>query len=267
MLSKIQLRRGSASDWTTANPVLSSGEIGVELGSPNKIKIGNGSSTWSQLPYGSATNASDISGLGEMALVNDAPDTLHQYARVHGEWQTISGGGAGNPFDQSLNTTDSVSFHTVNINGGAAQINEDGSAVFGNVSANSFQSYYFEGGIGSGTQIDQYGNFEFGSGFGAGNEWDVYGPTWTGFRISGFRNAPDQSAAFVVNPFLGSGAAFTANNTLDDGSGNAGISGSISFANGTAGFDSLGNLHATNFTGGGGGVSQQAAIAFAIALG
>ena len=112
-----------------------------------------------------------------------------------------------------------------------------------------------------------YGNFGFGSGFGAGNEWLVYGPTWTGFRVSAFRNNPDQSAAFVVNPFLGAGAAFTANNTLDDGSGNAGISGSISFASGTAGFDSLGNLHATNFTGGGGGVTQQQAIALAIALG
>ena len=45
-----QLRRGSASEWITANPVLRSGEIGVVLDT-QQFKIGNGVTHWSGLPY------------------------------------------------------------------------------------------------------------------------------------------------------------------------------------------------------------------------
>lgn len=50
MSRQIQLRRGTAPDWTTSNPVLAQGEIGYETDT-NKFKIGDGSSTWSALPY------------------------------------------------------------------------------------------------------------------------------------------------------------------------------------------------------------------------
>lgn len=48
--AKIQLRRGTASDWSTTNPVLLGGEIGIETDS-GKFKIGDGSAHWSQLSY------------------------------------------------------------------------------------------------------------------------------------------------------------------------------------------------------------------------
>jgi hypothetical protein len=50
MATRIQVRRGSSSNWTTTNPVLSEGEIGFETDS-GKFKIGNGSSSWSALEY------------------------------------------------------------------------------------------------------------------------------------------------------------------------------------------------------------------------
>jgi hypothetical protein len=50
MATKIQIRRGIASSWTSANPVLSSGEIGFETDT-NKVKIGNGSTDWNSLSY------------------------------------------------------------------------------------------------------------------------------------------------------------------------------------------------------------------------
>jgi hypothetical protein len=50
MATRIQVRRGSSSNWTTTNPVLSEGEIGFETDS-GKFKIGNGSSVWSSLDY------------------------------------------------------------------------------------------------------------------------------------------------------------------------------------------------------------------------
>jgi len=51
MATRIQLRRGNAADWTTANPLLAQGEIGVELDTL-KFKIGDGSTSWTGLSYG-----------------------------------------------------------------------------------------------------------------------------------------------------------------------------------------------------------------------
>lgn len=48
---RLILRHGTAAQWTTANPVLASGEMGVETDT-NKFKIGNGALQWSALPYG-----------------------------------------------------------------------------------------------------------------------------------------------------------------------------------------------------------------------
>ena len=50
MATKIQLRRGTASEWTAANPTLSSGELGFETDT-GKFKIGNNSSVWASLDY------------------------------------------------------------------------------------------------------------------------------------------------------------------------------------------------------------------------
>lgn len=50
MSTKIQFRRGTASQWTSANPILSSGETGYETDT-GKLKIGNGSTAWSSLDY------------------------------------------------------------------------------------------------------------------------------------------------------------------------------------------------------------------------
>ena len=46
----IQLRAGTASAWTTANPILAAGEPGVETDT-NKLKIGNGVTAWNSLAY------------------------------------------------------------------------------------------------------------------------------------------------------------------------------------------------------------------------
>jgi len=54
MAVKIQFRRGTATEWTTANPVLSQGEAGYEHDT-GKFKIGNGSSPWNSLQYSSGT--------------------------------------------------------------------------------------------------------------------------------------------------------------------------------------------------------------------
>lgn len=49
-MSTIQLRRSSAAAWTSINPVLALGEVGVETDT-KKLKVGDGTSLWSALPY------------------------------------------------------------------------------------------------------------------------------------------------------------------------------------------------------------------------
>lgn len=51
MAIQIKFKRGTKSEWDTANPVLRSGELVVESNT-SQVKIGNGSSTYTQLSYG-----------------------------------------------------------------------------------------------------------------------------------------------------------------------------------------------------------------------
>ena len=50
MADLIQIRRDTASNWTSANTVLAQGELGAETDT-SKIKIGDGSTAWSSLAY------------------------------------------------------------------------------------------------------------------------------------------------------------------------------------------------------------------------
>ena len=50
MAEKIQLRTGTASAWTTADPTLLSGEMGIESDT-RRSKVGDGSTAWSNLLY------------------------------------------------------------------------------------------------------------------------------------------------------------------------------------------------------------------------
>lgn len=50
MAVTIQIRRDTNANWTSNNPTLESGEFGL-VTDQNKIKIGDGSTAWSSLPY------------------------------------------------------------------------------------------------------------------------------------------------------------------------------------------------------------------------
>jgi microcystin-dependent protein len=57
MARKLQLRRGTAAEWTTADPILSIGEPGFEVDTL-RMKLGDGSTAWTSLAYvGGAGNA------------------------------------------------------------------------------------------------------------------------------------------------------------------------------------------------------------------
>lgn len=50
MAVQIQLRRDTSTNWTTANPTLSLGELGLETDG-YKYKIGDGATAWNSLGY------------------------------------------------------------------------------------------------------------------------------------------------------------------------------------------------------------------------
>jgi hypothetical protein len=60
MATRIQVRRGSTSDWNTADPILNEGEIGYN-NTLGQIKVGDGESLWSELDYLVNTGSLDTS--------------------------------------------------------------------------------------------------------------------------------------------------------------------------------------------------------------
>jgi hypothetical protein len=69
MATRMQQRRGTAAQWTAANPTLAAGEIGFETDT-SKFKMGNGSSNWAALTY-----FSNNAALTD--LLDGAPDALN----------------------------------------------------------------------------------------------------------------------------------------------------------------------------------------------
>jgi hypothetical protein len=62
--ANIQVRRDTAANWTSVNPTLAVGEIGLETNTL-KIKVGNGTAAWNSLSYanvGTADNALKFDG-------------------------------------------------------------------------------------------------------------------------------------------------------------------------------------------------------------
>jgi hypothetical protein len=71
MAIRIQIRRDTAANWTSANPVLRAGEFGVETDTL-KFKIGNGSSTWTQITnYANVTSTGLANSLSDYILAAD----------------------------------------------------------------------------------------------------------------------------------------------------------------------------------------------------
>ena len=62
MAINIQFRRGTASEWTAANPTLAVAEFGVETDT-DKFKLGDGATAWTSLAYGGIKGDDGTSGV------------------------------------------------------------------------------------------------------------------------------------------------------------------------------------------------------------
>ena len=102
---RIQVRRGTAADWTAANPTLAAGEVGFDTTS-NKMKVGDGSTAWSSLAYIS----SDAPGVSEIAQ-----DAIAQALSV--------GSGLSKTYDDNANTI-SLAIDTATVQTRVANVSD-----------------------------------------------------------------------------------------------------------------------------------------------
>ena len=71
MAVQIQFRRDTAAAWTAANPTLAAGELGLETDT-SLYKIGNGSSAWTSLAYGTIAGVPTSNSITTAMLQNSA---------------------------------------------------------------------------------------------------------------------------------------------------------------------------------------------------
>jgi len=76
MTVQIQMRRGTTTQWSTANPTLAEGEVGVDT-TLTKFKVGNGSTAWNSLGYATLTFRNAYAG-GTTYYSNDIITYLSQ---------------------------------------------------------------------------------------------------------------------------------------------------------------------------------------------
>lgn len=79
-ITTIKLRRGTAAQWTSANPVLAAGEMGIETDT-QRSKFGDGTTAWNSLSY----SVGDSSGIGtiDWTSVLNKPTEFPPEAHTH----------------------------------------------------------------------------------------------------------------------------------------------------------------------------------------
>jgi hypothetical protein len=112
---RIQLRRGTAAQWSLANPVLAPGEAGVETDT-NQIRIGNGTDVWDDLVVVNETPAGFQNALADYVEIADlgqpnGPAQLNSSGKIEsGDFEdniiingTLDVGGAATMEDVTIN--------------------------------------------------------------------------------------------------------------------------------------------------------------------
>ena len=80
-IGKVQLRRDLSGLWSLSNPILSAGELGIETDT-HKLKVGDGTLHWNDLPYVKTNKASivGIENVDNTSDVNKPVSTAQQAA-------------------------------------------------------------------------------------------------------------------------------------------------------------------------------------------
>jgi hypothetical protein len=103
---QIRIRRDSASNWQTYDPILGIGELGFDL-TNNEVKVGDGTTAWTALtPIRASSDAALISGI-EIAAGSPSDGDVLQYDSGTGKWTyaPMTGGPGGSGTVTSVTLT------------------------------------------------------------------------------------------------------------------------------------------------------------------
>jgi hypothetical protein len=137
-MTTIQFRRGTASEWTTANPTLAAGEAGYETDT-GKFKIGNGSTAWNSLSYfqtGAASASNSFTTIsttsGTAPVADSSTDTLTLTA---GTGITITGDSSTDTITIASTVTDTNTTYTLasGTNNGTLKLTPSSGSVQDNI--------------------------------------------------------------------------------------------------------------------------------------
>ena len=118
MSVRIQMRRGTTSEWNTADPILNEGEIGYNS-TLTSFKIGDGESLWSELDYYQA--AADITPNEIGAIASTEKNAADGVAGLDGNKNVITAlsvvfeGATANDFETLLTVTEPASDITLSL--------------------------------------------------------------------------------------------------------------------------------------------------------
>ena len=118
MSVRIQMRRGTTSEWNSADPILNEGEIGYNS-TLASFKIGDGETVWSELDYYQA--AADITPNEIGAIASTEKDAADGVAILDGSRNVITAlsvvfeGATANDFETLLTVTEPASDITLSL--------------------------------------------------------------------------------------------------------------------------------------------------------
>lgn len=240
----IQMRRGTSALWTSANPVLSSGEVGFETDT-KFVKIGDGTLNWQSLSYIRTQSQSY------------AVDVLIVAGGGGGGRQAGGGGGAGGYRTTTGIVSETASYPIVVGAGGPSQAIAQSPSVGSGTVSTAFSLTSTGGGGGAGYNNNTGSSFNGASGGSGGGCWST---NTAGTGTSGQGN--NGGVGLGGGPFSelsggGGGAsavgesAVTGTRSGNGGAGTDWLNG-VTYAGGGGGGSAF-NGTATNGTGGSGG--------------
>jgi hypothetical protein len=117
MATRIQMRRGTTSEWNSANPTLNEGEIGYNS-TLSQIKVGDGSSLWSELDYIVSSGSLDTS-LGNY-IESSEKSAIDGIAELDGSKNILAPAGiifegTANDHETTLAVTDPTADRTITL--------------------------------------------------------------------------------------------------------------------------------------------------------